>query len=121
MRRSIRTRWVAVTLVLVLSAVVVTAVLAANQAARNTEEAVEEALASRDLVFEQLVTYRDIVGGWDGVQSLVELLSDETDTRVAVTDDRGRLLGDSSTSDDADSLPAVPVGFVESGLSDVSR
>lgn len=122
MGRSIRTRWVVVTLTLVLAAVAATAWLAATQAAQNTEDAVSEALESRDLVFEQLVTYRDVVGGWTDVEVLVDRLSDETETRLALTDDRGRLLADSAEDppgDEGDSLPAVPVGFVDPFLGNV--
>ncbi|MDG2114145.1 MAG: hypothetical protein P8N02_16220, partial [Actinomycetota bacterium] len=110
---SIRTRWVAVTLSVVLTAVVVTAVLSARQAADNTEGAVEDAIESRDVVFEQLVAYRDVVGGWDGVERLVAGLAEMTSTRLALTDDAGRVLADSAPGA---TLPAIPVGFVDEGF-----
>jgi len=110
-RSSIRARWVVVTLAVVLGAIAATAVLAARQAANNTEDAVTATLQTRDELFEKLIVYRDVTGGWDGVDLLVDAVAEWSQTRIALTDDRGRVLADSAEGDA--SLPSVPVGFVD--------
>jgi len=110
-RSSIRARWVVVTLAVVLVAIAATAVLAAQQAANNTEDAVTATLETRDELFEKLIAYRDVTGGWDDVDVLVDAVAETSETRIALTDERGRLLADSAA--DGTSLPSVPVGFVD--------
>ncbi len=100
--RSIRTRLLAVSVLIALVGVALTAFIADAVGRDQTRSEVERVLREQGSIASQLDSYALDNWGWDGVQEVVDSLAEQTGLRIVIRDLEGRrVLADSaSTSPD---------------------
>ena len=92
---SVRTRVIALTVGVAAVAIATTAWLATRSAEQAIRSHAEQSLETNVGIYQALVDYGSAHQTWDGVGPLVAELEQKTSRRVAITDDRGRIIADS--------------------------
>lgn len=92
---SVRARVIALTVGVAAVAIAVTAWLATRSAEQAIRSHAEQSLETNVGIYQALVDYGSSHQTWDGVGPLLLTLEATTDRRVAITDDRGRIIADS--------------------------
>lgn len=102
---SVRTRVIALTVGVAVVAIAATAWLATRSAEQAIRSRAEQSLETNVGIYQALVDYGSSHQTWDGVGPLVEELQQKTNRRVAITDERGRIIADSDLVDGGASRP----------------
>ncbi|MCU1367817.1 MAG: hypothetical protein JWN39_3456, partial [Ilumatobacteraceae bacterium] len=92
---SVRARVIALTVGVAAVAIAVTAWLATRSAEQAVKSHAEQSLDTNVGIYQALVDYGSTHQSWDGVGTVLTELEQTTGRRVAITDDRGRIIADS--------------------------
>ncbi|MCU1400014.1 MAG: hypothetical protein JWN62_3123 [Acidimicrobiales bacterium] len=92
---SVRARVIALTVGVAAVAIAVTAWLATRSAEQAVKSHAEQSLDTNVGIYQALVDYGSTHQSWDGVGAVLTELEQTTGRRVAITDDRGRIIADS--------------------------
>lgn len=109
MLRSVRSRVIALAVGVAAVAVLLTAWLATQSAEQTIRDNATQSLENDAAIYQALVDYGVTHQDWNDAGPLLAELAQRYDRRVAITDQRGRLLQDSDRSDGGESraLPAA--------------
>jgi two-component system, OmpR family, sensor histidine kinase BaeS len=97
-RTSIRSRVVQLAVGVAVIAVILTAWLTTRAAERSINDSARRSLEVDAAIYQSLVDYGSTHQSWSDVEPLLTELSDRYDRRIALTDERGRLVADSDRS-----------------------
>lgn len=113
LRRSLLLRLLGLSLAVAVLAVAATAWLTTRETGERFRGEVERTLEVDTFIYQELIAYALDHESWDGVDSLVDRLADETGRRVALTTEDGDLLADSAGGGSGGSPPLPSTSTAE--------
>lgn len=119
MRRSVLLRFLGLSLVVALGAVIATAVIATYSTSETLQGEIDESASQLQVdgdIYGRLTQYAGDHSSWAGVDRLVRELADQTGRRIALTQPDGTVIADSARKLGAGpELPSVPAATIDAG------